>query len=406
MSKLIADVDLRELPAQGRNAVLSFRDRLPALDGLRGVAILLVFFHHYAGNLSIHTHSARLRVMGVPFGMGWTGVDLFFVLSGFLITGILYDTRNDPLYYRNFYFRRALRILPVYYLVIVFCVLYGAFAGIHWATGHLFFIIYLGYPAALIWPSLVHFSSVIGVNHLWSLSLEEQFYMVWPWAIAKMRNPRAILRGCLFLGGAAFLLRVLIAASGWPGPDWFYTFLPCRADELALGAAVAVLIREGQAERLQRWAPLGLLVAAGITAAVCLGRHSVDHNDPLIGTIGYDALAVGYAFLLVLCLKSGTWVQRVCSCGGLRLFGKYSYGLYVYHYLLLQPLTSRKDAFVAWTHSFVLGSVLYLLICLSLSLSLAVISFHCFESPLMSLKKRFSYRGPKEPVFASSSVEH
>jgi len=200
-------------------STIDFRKRWPAVDGLRGVAILVVFFYHYAGSLGAHATSLSLRVVGFAFGMGWTGVDLFFVLSGFLITGILYDTRDDEGYYTKFYYRRALRIFPLYFFIVLVLIACTRLIGAQWRPSHLFFLVYLGYPAALIWPSLTQFSPVVQITHVWSLSVEEQFYTLWPWAIRKMRDENVILLASVILGGVAIGLRAWISIRGF-NPTW------------------------------------------------------------------------------------------------------------------------------------------------------------------------------------------
>ena len=118
-----------------------------------------------------------MHVFGAIFGFGWSGVDLFFVLSGFLITGILFDTQDDPAYYKKFYVRRSLRIFPIYY---IFLAVYGLFAFLHldghFHLGHIAFLFYLGYPAILLRPALQSVSPSVHFDHLWSLCAEEQFY--------------------------------------------------------------------------------------------------------------------------------------------------------------------------------------------------------------------------------------
>src|SRR5450631_3637832 len=134
-------------------STFDFRKRVPALDGLRGIAILAVFFRHYAGGLEKTATSTGMHVLGMVFAFGWSGVDLFFVLSGFLITGILYDTQMDPRYYRNFYARRVLRIFPPFYFLALVLVVLTPILGIHWKFAHLAFLFYIGFPCALIWPA-------------------------------------------------------------------------------------------------------------------------------------------------------------------------------------------------------------------------------------------------------------
>ncbi|MGA2005887.1 MAG: acyltransferase [Terriglobales bacterium] len=367
-----------------------FRKRLPALDGLRGLAILAVFFYHYAGGVGAHTTSSAVRALSVVFALGWSGVDLFFVLSGFLITGILYDTQNDPEYYRNFYARRVLRIFPIYYLLVVIYLCLGLFLGAQWKPAHLFFLVYLGYPAALIWPSLTAAVPSLAVTHLWSLSVEEQFYMAWPWLVAKLRTRRAILLGCLVVAILALALRVCIWASGW-NPDWATGFLFCRMDQLALGAAISILIRGSLYERILRWAPVLAVCATAPVIAMFFVRHTVDRSDPVLWTIGYTLIASSYGTLLLLCLRPCSWVQALFSWSIWRTFGKYSYGLYLYHFPLAALLSPMRENFVTRLHSFWVGSTLYMLACLAVNLFIAAASFHFFESPIMGLKGRFSY---------------
>lgn len=385
-------------------ASLDFRSRLTALDGLRGFAILAVFFYHYAGSLGTHASSIGLRVLSVAFSIGWSGVDLFFVLSGFLITGILFDTQNDEQYYRKFYTRRALRIFPIYYLTLLLLVLFAFSIGVHWRPADSFFLIYLGYPAVLIWPSLANISPLIRITHLWSVSMEEQYYMVWPWVIAKLRSPNSILKCCAFLAALSLVLRTLVWASGSQNMAWSYAFLPCRLDQLALGAAIAVLVRGPLQQRLQQFAPIVLIVGTLSMVIICWTRHTVDHGDAVIGTIGYTVLGAVYGSLLTLCLRTGSWLQRIFSLRILRVFGKYSYGLYLYHFPLSVVLSPMKEFFVAKCHSFILGSTVHIIVCLLVNLIVAAASFRWFEAPIMRLKDRFRYSGEGEPILAQRSA--
>ena len=370
---------------------LDFRKRIPALDGLRGIAILGVFFYHYARGAGNHTDSTAVRAIATIFGFGWTGVDLFFVLSGFLITGILYDTLEDSGYFKTFYVRRALRIFPLYYLLIVVFLLLTPVLGIHWRPAHLFFLFYLGYPAALLWPSLVQVSSKVAITHLWSLSVEEQFYLVWPWVIARLRNPATILRACALVAISALLLRTAICATGPLNVTWAYTFLLCRMDTIATGAAIAILVRGSWRERLEKWAPLVFIVGVGTLISVCVFRRTVDHDDRVIATIGFSFLAIMYGSLVVMCVGGVRWVGHLFSLSVLRMFGKYSYGLYLVHFPLTVVLGPLKIYFVSLTHSYLIGSSIHLAFNLAVNLSIAVASFQLFESPIMRLKHRFRY---------------
>lgn len=370
---------------------LNLRERVTALDGLRGAAILAVFFYHYARGASGHTNSAVVRAFSVLFGFGWSGVDLFFVLSGFLITGILYETLTAPGYYKNFYARRVLRIFPIYYLVVTVLTVVGIFLGVHWKVGHLLFLAYLGYPGALIWPVLIQASPYIAVTHLWSLSLEEQFYMVWPWVIARLRTPGKMLRACLVIAGVAVVLRTVVYTTGWLNTAWAYTFLLCRADAIAVGAAMAILVRSAWQRRLLACAPYVFFLAAGAITALCSLRRTVEHDDPAVATLGFSIIAIMYGALLLSSLRSHSWLEWVFSLPLLRMFGKYSYGLYLYHFPLTVVLSPMKEFFVTRTHSYLVGTSLHLAFNIAINLGVAAASFHFIESPILRLKDRFKY---------------
>lgn len=359
------------------SAPTNLHAHVPALDGIRGIAILLVFAYHYGAG-GIHSSSLCVRALAALCGFGWSGVDLFFVLSGFLITGILYDTRQDPAYYKKFYARRVLRIFPVYYLFAALLFVIGS----HWRIGHISFLLYAGYPVALIVPSLV--AIPLGITHLWSLSAEEQFYMVWPLVVAKLRRP---ITACMVAGGVALLLRILIWALGW-NQSWSYGFLPCRMDALAVGAAIALLIRKGWTSRLQKWAPMILAVACAGLAIIFACRRTANHLDVLVTTLGFSVVAIAYGALLIISLAYG----RAFSLPVLRTFGKYSYGLYLFHF----PLTALFEPLKHYL------SGAYVPACLLMNLALAAASFHFFEAPIMRLKRKFSYG--REAVYQKRSI--
>jgi peptidoglycan/LPS O-acetylase OafA/YrhL len=372
-------------PVTKTQGTFDFRRRLPALDGLRGIAILAVFFYHY-GNGGNQSSSASVRAISKILGLGWSGVDLFFVLSGFLITGILYDTRADAGYYKKFYFRRVLRIFPIYYIAAAAMFLVGASVGVHWRAGHVWFLFYLGYPAAALWPTLVQLSPFVRITHLWSLSVEEQFYMVWPWLIRQMGGKRNILFACLAMAIIAPASRLLFVEL--VNPVWAYVFLPCRMDALAVGSAIAIATRWGGAEKLKRWALPILVSSAALFVTICIIRHTVDHNDAAIAVWGYSLIAMAYGSLLVMSLGP---FSKVLSWSVLRAFGRYSYGLYLYHFPLTALLEPIKPWIMGRTGSFAVGSVAYVVTCLGVNLSVAALSFHLIESPIMRLKSRFSY---------------
>src|SRR5262249_6626380 len=154
---------------------------------------------------------------------------------------------------------------------------------------HLLFLVYLGYPAALIWLTIVAFP--IRITHLWSLSVEEQYYMLWSWLIRRLQTPRSILTFCGVLGVTSLISRVVF-------PGWAYASLPCRADDLAFGAGLAVLFRHNLWRYCQRFAWLLFLSSAGIVILICVLRDTTDHRDRVISMIGFSVIGIAYGALL------------------------------------------------------------------------------------------------------------
>jgi peptidoglycan/LPS O-acetylase OafA/YrhL len=380
-------------PAAASPGVFDFRQRMPALDGLRGLAILSVFLYHYAGGTGTDHHSTGLllRAMYGVTQFGWAGVDLFFVLSGFLITGILFDTQNDPAYYGKFYARRSLRIFPIYYLFLAIMTGIGVAIGVHWRAGDGWFLLYAGFPAALVKPEIIPQSAYIRITHLWSLCMEEQFYLVWPWLIAKLAAPKRILWMCVALMCGALTLRILVWGAGWLSAGWAYTFLPFRMDSLALGAALAILIRGKHTDTLAKAAPYVLGVASAGLVAVFAASRTTDHEGRWIDTIGFTTIAFASAGLLVLVVLRRGAVYKLFSTQALRTVGKYSYGLYLYHFPLAVLLDPIKPILQSLFHAEVPAKLLFVIFSLAANLGVAWASFVFIESPIMLLKRRFQY---------------
>jgi len=371
-------------------ATFDFRRHVPALDGLRGLAILAVFIYHYAGGIANHPTGLALRAMYSVTQVGWAGVDLFFVLSGFLITGILYDTKDDVGYYRKFYARRTLRIFPVYYLFLGIVAVVGLLTGVHWTLGHASFLLYVGFPCALAWPSLIPASEYIRVTHLWSLCMEEQFYLIWPWLVAALGTPIRILRMCGVLMVVALGLRVAVYAAGW-NHTWAYAFLPFRMDALAVGAALAILLRGPYRELVAKLAPAMLALAAAGFLCVCIVGRTTDHEGAAMGTAGFSLLTLVSGSLLVLGVSRYGLVRKIFSLQALRTLGKYSYGLYLYHFPLAVVLDRMKPMLGSALHSENLGKVVFVAVSLGINLGVAWVSFRLIEAPIMTWKKRFDY---------------
>jgi peptidoglycan/LPS O-acetylase OafA/YrhL len=363
-----------------------------ALDGIRGSAILLVLLSHTW--LTTGTNRVE-RLLTFWASGGWSGVDLFFVLSGFLITGILVDSRNDPNYFRNFYVRRILRIFPLYYAVLFFFFLIGPLLppAVRPNTGvesgdQIWFWLYL----SNVWAAFHNTWGNSSIAVTWSLAIEEQFYLLWA-LIAFVLTPRRLLKLTVTLIGAAFLWRTSLVLLSIP-PLAIYVLLPSQMDAIAAGAAVALLLRTATgAQWLRRVAPRSALVSGASLAAIGATAGGFDYADPLLQTVGYSLIAVLYASLLALIVTSASpGLNRVGEAAPLRVFGKYSYGIYLLHRPVIQIV--ERTGFAPALFPIVIGSTLpaqiaFTLVVVSGSLLVAALSWHLFEARLLRLKRNF-----------------
>jgi peptidoglycan/LPS O-acetylase OafA/YrhL len=365
----------------------------PALDGIRGIAIILVLFHH----LTLYRPTRGLDgwIASVPL-IGWSGVDLFFVLSGFLITGILIDARSSERYFSSFYARRTLRIFPLYYLVVfVSLVVLPLVPAWHQVM--------VGMdappPQWPYWSYLTNFAvaerdfrhGILDVA--WSLAIEEQFYIVWA-AVVWLCPPRWLGALCAALVLGAPLARVGAVAGG-AEPVAVYVLTWYRADALATGALLAWLARRGWMPWLASIAPrVAIGALAGLVAVVVIDGDTWWWG-PWMQRVGFSLLAITGAAMLVAAVAKppGSLWPRMLSANWLRAFGKYSYCLYLIHLpvmRLVRTFVLPEDQFAAFGSPWAGQLVFYALATIP-AFAVAWLSWRVFEGPILKLKNRFPY---------------
>ncbi len=377
------------------NTPLRQDSRIPELDGLRGIAIGMILVLHYFLQTIQATPGTALAYSLVPERLAWSGVDLFFVLSGFLIGGILLDQRSSTTYFRTFYIRRFLRIVPIYF--VYFCLAWFLSNLIHGGTPprvpslageqlpwfpHLLFL-------QNFWMAARNTLGQLSIT--WSLAIEEQFYITLPFLV-RFLPPRRLLY-VLFAGIlAAPLLRAAIVAL-WPNhPVSSFVLMPCRADSLLLGVLGAALLRIPLwRARLEsnRKLLLGLLAlfAGGFGA---LTIFSPDPYGLVMLTVGLTWLSLFYLTLLLSAvLFRDTWISAACQSRFLRWLGSIAYGLYLFHGLVLAGVWGlglrRRPAITATPELLLTIGTLFV------AIVLCKLSWTFFERPLVNLGHRFTY---------------
>ncbi len=359
---------------------------IPELDGVRGLAILSVLLYHFS------LPPAVPHVLSSALWLGWSGVDLFFVLSGFLITGILLDTRSAGNYLSSFYARRALRIIPLY---LTFVFLYFAVAlplAHHWG----YWQKWDNSMQLWYWLHLSNWRSAFGndallLSHLWSLSVEEQFYLVWPMIVLFVR-PSWLGYACLAMIAVPFALRLAYLDNSY-GPEFLYRLTPFRMDALAAGCLTAVIARN-PAWRAATDAHIRLfiLTALSLLLFVLFWTRSGSAYTPWMITLGYTSLAFAYACLVFSAYfysGSSHWLAIQLRRPFLRTFGKYSYGIYVLHvpilYFQIRFFLNLSDRIPEYSRSALWILSIPLGVLLSFAASQA--SWHLLEKHCLRLKK-------------------
>lgn len=383
---------------------LAARRHMPALDGWRGLAVVVVVLHN-SSFLWKHQHTVPDMLVATLFATGWVGVTLFFVLSGFLITGILLDTRSSPRYFRDFYLRRTFRIFPLYYvtLFLAFVVVAPLFGSAAWAASvHRYQAWYWGYIAN--WQ---HGPGIVGLTHFWSLCVEEQFYLVWP-LLLLVTGDRWFARTAVAIFAGAFLFRWWFLRGGG-SPEWLYGFTLARCDALALGALLAYAARSPDwFHPLWRWRNHIFGGASVVVVAVVLWTHGFAGYDPVVEIIGQPAIATVFAFPMFATVCPSNRVEsrltRWMSAGWLRRLGKYSYAIYVIHmplHVVLEgtaaPLVNGHGSWGSMALMFVYSTMI-----LGLSILLAIVSWNLIERRFLLLKDRLAPRKNATVVAAAA----
>lgn len=325
--------------------------RIEQLDGIRTVAIAAVFLHH----------TLHVKLL-------WMGVDLFFILSGFLITGILIGNKSQSIgrYFGHFYERRARRILPPYALLLVVT---SVIFGLAWAHQWYFYFFLMNFVLAF------HVPHPQSLDVLWSLAVEEQFYLLWP-LVVYFLSEQAIAWSAAAVVLAAPFLRWFctpLFAYHWP----IYALTPFRMDLLAVGALISILWRKRQ-DVIKRFGHYGLIFSAlALLTLAALSRQpgfTTTANTPETNLWIYE-------LSLIACTGAILWALSGKGTGALtlspvRYIGRISYTIYLIHFTVLMVVARYLSGIWAITGVTLIATILY-----------AAISWVVFEKPLLVRKR-------------------
>jgi peptidoglycan/LPS O-acetylase OafA/YrhL len=397
---MASDVISTESPRDpSSEAIRPKTQRDASLDGLRGLAVLMVFFFHYGGGL--HSTDPAIRLLGYITQASWIGIVLFFALSGFLITGSIWDSMGQQHRVRNFYARRVLRIFPLYFAVLIavtwLAINRGAtFPELKPLAVFAFFLQDLPHLASYALQN----PSPLPLYHLWTLAVEEQFYLIWPLVLYFAHSRRHATRLSIWFFGLTeiFLFTVysLAAFKGARTHHLYDDFLFTHTGALALGAAVSLAMgnriaptgrKPGSHRIIRKWALPAFLIGIGIFIYSSAYSQTLALTEPTQFWFGLPGISIAAAALIPIVLRTG-FPRTVFSFPPLGWLGRISYGFYIFH-ILLEPYYDRLSANFTREPSGDYYQFIRLLIAFTLTCIVSWLSFHLFERPILSLKRFF-----------------
>ena len=363
---------------------------MPALDGIRGYGFLAIFLAHYLSPAIDRYRSIPwVNVLFYVEQIAYMAVPAFFVLSGYLIGGILFDTREHEGFFRVFYGRRILRILPVYYVTLLVLACLGIAHGVPLKTlfwSHFIYIQNLlpGYTDSGFVP---HFTII----HLWSLAIEEQFYLAWPVVVWLARDRAKLLKIIAVLSGLCFTLRFISPWLHLSARRCYYG-TPTRVDAILLGVGLALVADYKIFKRLQPLAKYAVLVGTALWI-ISFSTHRDDPYNYYCVVVETPLANFTVLALVAAVIEEGSGFARACSVRSACWLGTMSYGLYVFHYTyhvwFLQSLRPRLSHHMPDPWSYLATAA----IALALTIGLGILSYRFIERPALSLTRYLKY-GP------------
>ncbi len=375
------------------------RCHIPQLDGVRGLAILVVTLYRFSQE--IPTDHWLGRSLHSFFGLGDRGVDLFFVLSGFLITGVLLDSKGSKYYFTSFLARRSLRIFPLYFVALFLFLVASqwvpAFQGMFALAGENQF--YLWTYLTNIKMSLDNAWSFGYLDHFWSLAVEEHFYLVWPLALFVCSRATALKLACALAITCAVSRTLFAFISDNAVAPFVLTWFRC--DALLIGAILALKIREpGGLTSFRRWAlaVFPACLAVGVAASV---------TDKRLLTLPDSLWPLMWACVLVWLLHGHETrlLARFFNLSLLRKLGKYSYAMYVFQCPLI-PIAGVVCSVPVLTNfigNAMVANLVYMIAMFGLTYGAGLLSWHLLEKHCMKLKAWFPSQKPVAERFAYAS---
>jgi peptidoglycan/LPS O-acetylase OafA/YrhL len=374
------------MTAPDRPKVAADHSRVPELDGIRAIAIWMVLIVHifYGWDPSNYNFRPIPGFVMLVIGHGWLGVDLFFILSGFLISGILLDSKERPHYFRNFYARRFLRIMPLYFaVVLVFFVCYSHHKD--------YFILSTLFAANL--ANLFNIGVPHGPGVLWSLAVEEHFYLLWP-LLVYLLDRRKLTILAISIVVLTPVARGIAVAHGMSIDNAVYSYSWFRFDGLALGALMAMWVRSSYADPRNSFRLAGLLVGLAVVMTIIGVPFGILRAQSVLGTaLRFTQAQFPFAsFLLVALMLQGTRLTAGLRSPIARLSGSLSYSVYLIHLAIGDGYQTTARHF-GLRPSVVFGSLGEILVrgvfIILASFGIAMLTKKYLEDPFLRLKRFF-----------------